>query len=46
MDEYLKDKRLLFTKRVINPNGLYQNPATYWNTLFKDFETKIKDIIK
>lgn len=46
MDEYLKNKRLLFKKRVVNPHGLYQNPPTYLNTLFKDFETKVKDIIK
>ena len=46
MDEYLKDKRSLFKKRVINPNGLYQNPATYWSTLFTDFERQIKDILK
>lgn len=46
MDEYLKNKRLLFKKRVVNPHGLYQNPPAYLNTLFKDFETKIKDIIK
>lgn len=46
MDEYLKDKRLLFKKRMVNPHGLYQNPHTYLNTLFKDFETKIRDIIK
>lgn len=46
MDEYLKDKRLLFKKRMVNPHGLYQNPHTYLNTLFKDFETKIIDIIK
>ena len=46
MDEYLKDKHVLFKKRVVNPHGLYQNPPAYLNTLFKDFETKIKDIIK
>lgn len=46
MDEYLKDKRSLFKKRMVNPHGLYQNPHTYLNTLFKDFETKIRDIIK
>ena len=46
MDEYLKDKHALFKKRVINPNGLYQNPATYWSTLFTDFERQIKDILK
>ena len=46
MREYLKDRSAIFKKRVVNPHGLYQNPHTYWSTLFKDFETKIKDIIK
>ena len=46
MKEYLKDRPGLFKKRVVNPHELYQNPATYWSTLFKDFEYRIKDVIK
>lgn len=46
MKEYLNDRPALFKKRVVNPHGLYRNPATYWSTLFKDFETKIEDANK
>lgn len=46
MKEYLKDRPGLFKKRVVNPHGLYQNPATYWSSLFSDFEYRLKDILK
>ena len=46
MREYLKDRSAIFKKRVVNPHGLYQNPHTYWSTLFKDFEYRIMDILK
>lgn len=46
MRGYLKDRSTIFKKRVVNPHGLYQNPHTYWSTLFKDFEAKIKDANK
>ena len=46
MREYLKDRPVIFKKRAVNPHGLYQNPHTYWCTLFEDFEYRIMDILK
>lgn len=43
MNIYLADKRSFLKKRTINPEKLYNHDSDYWQSLFTDFESKIRE---